>query len=178
MIINKHLQWNLWGAYQRLCIHVWHCYCMWTLQTFSQQHASSHVGWNDLGQTVLADGAKWPVAVSDCQSWIGQAEQQPYIISTHVWCAHLFWRLFPEKKCFNVILHCKQFSVKIQLSSHLKSSSTSIKFNYKIWCKLFNVMYAQWYISFMMFSSFSSAVLQLHDPMWSSCTMPAVTFYE
>ena len=54
-----------------------------------------------------------------------------------------------------------------------------MKFNYKIWCKLlinvlsigFNVL------SFMMFSSFSSAVLLLDKETRSICAMP-ITFFE
>ena len=45
------------------------------------------------------------------------------------------------------------------------------------WCKLFDVLSAQWYIKFYDVSSFSSAVLLLHDWTWSSCTTPVTCLW-
>ena len=54
--------------------------------------------------------------------------------------------------------------------SNLKSSSTSMKFNYKIWCKLFDILSIRWYIKFydVLFWCFTAV---------SICAMP-ITFFE
>ena len=59
---------------------------------------------------------------------------------------------------------------------NFKSSSTSMKFNYKIGCKLFNVVCTMIPRVLQCFH-FSSAVLLLHNRTQSICTMP-VTFFK
>ena len=79
-----------------------------------------------------------------------------------------------QKKCFNVILHNKkQYSC-----SSLKSSSTSMKFNfiYKIWCKLFNALSVWWYIKFydVFFCCFTAA----QSNAIHLCNAYCITFFE
>ena len=61
-------------------------------------------------------------------------------------------------------------------SRNLKSGSTSMKFNYKSWCKLFNVLSVRWYIKFydvfFVFFCFTAA-----KPNATICMMP-VAFHE
>ena len=77
-----------------------------------------------------------------------------------------------QKKCCNVILHYNNNTVVIStLAQPAWNSITRFDANYLMFCLFGDTL------SFMMFSSFFSAVLLLHNKTQSICATP-ITFFE
>ena len=91
----------------------------------------------------------------------------------------LFWSLFVGKKSVSMSFLMKnnfleKFSsnVKFTVALHAQKSVTGVDTNNLMFCLFSDKS------SFLMFSSFPSAVLLLHNRTQSICTMPVTFFYE